>query len=267
MRNVSGVLTLDHSDMWEGEEDMSSGVACCGLGASLTRQRMALARRWMFATSCRTELGQRWRGRVFREAAGAVRWGNMDAAVFIASPQIDWRRLARSRMRAVVDCDISLRSCGEVSIGGESRESRSERAMSLSSVVTGCEYTATRAFHSWRECFGIGYWNIGTRSGCMSGGEISCVVKSGMCSRSKTLWWSRNAEGIVSESPICLDTWRGSQIARSSMHDDWSGIWRGWNVRDVGPVNLLKGIDDMCVDFGEVSSQMPCKSPPSMRIW
>jgi hypothetical protein len=57
VRNGSGMLTLDHRDMWVGEEDMFSSVACCGLGASLTRRLMTLDRRRMLATSCRTELG------------------------------------------------------------------------------------------------------------------------------------------------------------------------------------------------------------------
>ena len=127
--------------------------------------------------------------------------------------------------------------------------------MALASVVTGCESTATRAFHSSRVCSGIGYWNICTRSGCVSGGAISCDDKSGLCSRPKTPWWSRNAEGIVFVSPICLmDTRRGSQIARWSMHDDWSGLCRGWNVGDVGLANLLKKRDDMCVDLGRCHS-------------
>ena len=122
--------------------------------------------------------------------------------------------------------------------------------MALANIVAECVSTATRAFHSSRVCHGIGYWNIGTRGGCVSRGAISCVVKSGMCSRPKTPWSSRNAEGIVSVSPICLDMWRGSHMARWSMQNDWSGLWRGWNVGDVDPVNLLKGRDDMCVAFG-----------------
>ncbi len=104
----------------------------------------------MLATSCRTELDQRWRGRVILEGARAVRWGNMVIAVSIASPIMDWRWLARSRMWAVVVCDTSLCPCEEIYSREGSRESRSERAMAFAIVVAKCESTATWAFHSSR---------------------------------------------------------------------------------------------------------------------
>ena len=92
---------------------------------------MTLARRRMLATSCRTELGQIWRRRMLVEGAGAVRWGNIVIVVSIASPRMFWMWLARSRIWAVVVCDISLYPCGEISYGEVSRESRSERAWPL----------------------------------------------------------------------------------------------------------------------------------------
>ena len=67
----------------------------------------------------------------------------MVITVSIATPRIDCRWLARSRMCAVVSCGISLCHLGETSLEGDSRESKSERAMAFVSVVAGCYSTAT----------------------------------------------------------------------------------------------------------------------------
>jgi hypothetical protein len=143
VRSGSDVLTLLHRDMWVTRGDWSPAVACCGLGLSLTRRLLALARLRILATSCLTELGQRWRGRDPREGAGAVRQGNMVIALSIASPMMDWRWLVRSRMCAVASCGISLCPPGETSLEGDSRDSSSERAMALTNVVAECDPTAT----------------------------------------------------------------------------------------------------------------------------
>ena len=74
--------------------------------------------------------------------------------------------------------------------------------MTFASVVAECESTTTHVFHSSRVCSEIGYWKMGTRGGCVFGGSISSAVKRGRCSRPRTPWWSRNAEGIVCVSPF-----------------------------------------------------------------
>ena len=62
--SLMGVVTLLHSAEGVSKRD---GLSCEFLGEFVsirTRRRTAFARRLISETSCRTDLGQRWRGRV-----------------------------------------------------------------------------------------------------------------------------------------------------------------------------------------------------------
>ena len=72
VRSRMGVLTLCHRAALITALD---GAACVGSGgdaSSRRSRRISLARRRISATSCRTELGQRWRGILLLLGGGAT---------------------------------------------------------------------------------------------------------------------------------------------------------------------------------------------------
>jgi len=90
--------------------------------------------------------------------------GNMAVAMDMASSKICRRSVARERMESRPP------SCWVVFAGGatvtpSSRFLRMALAVAIASLIGERESTATRAFHSARECGGIGYLNVGTRGG------------------------------------------------------------------------------------------------------
>ena len=175
-----------HRDRWVSGCDESSWVSVGGLASNLMSRRMALALRRMLETSCRTELGQRSRGRVLLERAGASLCGNMVMAVSIASPRIAWRVWAKSKMCVFVSCEVSRFPSGEMAPVGNSIESMRERDVALASIVAVYESTITLDFHSARVCSGIGYWNMGTRGDCALGGAMAAAKKMGRLSLPRT---------------------------------------------------------------------------------
>ena len=133
--SLMGVLTLLHRAGWLSSMD---GLSCEFLGEFVsirTRRRTVFARRLISATSCRTDLGQRWRGRVPLVGGGATFWGNIDVAVAIASPRMSWSVLASSRMWVMVSSESSRLPSGDMWPVGESRDSLRERAVALANMV------------------------------------------------------------------------------------------------------------------------------------
>ena len=97
VRRCSNVVTLLHKDRRLSRCDELSWISVGGLPSNLTSRRMVLALRRMLETSSRIELGQRWRGRLLLEGAGAALCGDMVVAMSIASPRIAWRVLVKSK--------------------------------------------------------------------------------------------------------------------------------------------------------------------------
>ncbi len=135
VRSCRAVATQLQRPGWVSERDGSSEV---GLGVCVSirmRRRAAFARRRISATSCRTEVGQRWRGRVPLEGGGTALCGNMAVAVSIASPSIYWRVFASSRVCVLVSLEVSLLPFGEIAPIGNSSDSLRERAVALASMM------------------------------------------------------------------------------------------------------------------------------------
>ena len=126
---------------------------------------MVFALRRISATSWRTKLGQRWRGKVPLADGGAALWGNMADAVSIASPSISWRVFASSSMCVLASCEVSRTPCGEIAPDGNSSESLSERAVAFANMMAVKESIVTLDFQVSKVCSGIGYWNMGTLGG------------------------------------------------------------------------------------------------------
>ncbi len=113
VRSCRGVVTQLQRGMVASRMDVSPDEFLGVLASIRTSRRTAFARRRISATSCRTELGQRWRGRVPLEGGGAALWGNMVVAVSIAFQSISWRVFASSRMCVLVSCEVSLLPFGK----------------------------------------------------------------------------------------------------------------------------------------------------------
>ena len=135
VRSYRGVVTqLQRGGLVSKMDDSPDEVL--GVLASIrTSRRTAFARRRISATSCRTELGHRWRGRMPLEGGGAALWGNMAVAVSKASSSIFWRVLASSRMCVLESCEVSLLPYGEMAPVGNSNESLREKAVALASMM------------------------------------------------------------------------------------------------------------------------------------
>jgi hypothetical protein len=145
--------------------DWSVSVGWRFCGSSRISRRMAFALLRIAVTSWRTELGQRWRGKVLLADGGAALWGNMADAVSIASPSISWRVFASSSMCVLVSCEVSRTPYGEISPDGNSSESLIERAVAFANMMAVKESIVTLDFQVSKVCSGIGYWNMGTLGG------------------------------------------------------------------------------------------------------
>jgi len=111
-----------------------------------------------------------------------------------------------------------LGCAGEATVTPSSRFLRMALAVAIVNLVREREFTVTRAFHSARECGGIGYLNVGTR------GRMADVVGAGVGGRRsgievvpRTPLWSRNDVPIVCVSPSWVVRPPGSQTTMCSM--------------------------------------------------
>ena len=87
---------------------------------------------------------------------------------------------------------------GVATVPLSSRFLRMALAVAIASLVGERESTATRAFHSARECGGIGYLNVGTRGGMADVvGTGVGGMRSGIEVIPRTPLWSRNDVPIV----------------------------------------------------------------------
>ena len=90
--------------------------------------------------------------------------GNMTVTMDMTSSRICCRSVARERMESLPPM-WRLVFPGVATVTPSSRFLRMALAVAIASLVGERESTATRAFHSARECGGIGYLNVGTRGG------------------------------------------------------------------------------------------------------
>ncbi len=135
VRSCRGVVTQLQRGIVASRMDVSPDEFLGVVASIRTSRRTAFARRRISATSCRTELGQMWRGRVPLIGGGTALWGNMVVAVSTAFPSISWRVIASSRMCVLVSCEVSMLPSREMAPDGYSNESLSERAVDLASIM------------------------------------------------------------------------------------------------------------------------------------
>ncbi len=146
--------------------------------------------------------------------------GNMAVAIDMASSKIYCRSVARERMETLPSMRW-LVFAGVATDTSSSRFLKMALAVAIANLVGERESTATRAFHSARECGGIGYLNVGTREGMADlVGAGAGGMRSGIEVIPRTSLWYRNDVPIVCVGPTCVVRPFGSQTAMWSMQVD-----------------------------------------------
>jgi hypothetical protein len=121
------------------------------------------------------------------------------------------------------------------------KEASRDWPMALANAMAPKESTVTFDFNPSRVCSGMGYLKRGTLGGLAIGEGRVSPGGMGKCNVPITPWWSRKVVGIVSVSSAWSEIHFGSQSVRWSIHDAWSGRWRGMKVGDISPAHLLYG--------------------------